>query len=225
MREKSVSIVARDGRLQLHLSVVESAMNLADALRQVDSEDEDLKVIKILAMRSFNAFASSIKLSLSGYSQNAVLLMRDILETVFLLDLFHTDWPAVRRWRLADDKNRWKEFSPVSVRKKLDDRDGFDGKRRDAHYKLFSQLAGHPTMQSPIMMRPKQDGAAVSGPFVEEAYLEAILSEMGRLAVCAGELIDVFFPDNWTEANADRAAFTQEKRQWIARFHTDSSSS
>ena len=50
--------------------MTEAAMDLADMLRQFNSSDEDLKVAVILGMRTFNAFAASIKLMLSGYHQN-----------------------------------------------------------------------------------------------------------------------------------------------------------
>lgn len=42
-------------------------------------------------------------------------------------------------------------------------------------------------MKSAWMMRPQKDGDAVIGPFIEKTSLEAVLSEMGRLAVQAGE--------------------------------------
>ena len=85
---KAVELVTNDKKLALHLSVIERAMDLADLLRQVPIEDEDTKVIEMLGMRMFNAFGASVKLGLSGYGQNSALIMRDILETVFLLDLF-----------------------------------------------------------------------------------------------------------------------------------------
>lgn len=36
-------------------------------------DDEDLKVIQVLGIRIFNAFAASLKLALSGYSQNSAI--------------------------------------------------------------------------------------------------------------------------------------------------------
>ena len=50
-------------------------------------------------MRTFNAFAASIKLTLSGYHQNSALILRDVMETVFLLSLFAGDPSLVARWR------------------------------------------------------------------------------------------------------------------------------
>lgn len=67
LRQKARSILASDQRLQLHLAAAEAAMDLSDVLRQFSTSDEDLKVAQILGMRTFNAFAASLKLSLSGY--------------------------------------------------------------------------------------------------------------------------------------------------------------
>ena len=194
-------------------------MNLSDTLRQFETDDEDLKVIQILSMRIFNAFGASVKLVLSGYVQNGALVMRDILETVFLLNLFKGDLAAIKRWRLANTRKEKDEFRPVKVRDALDERDGFEGKKRAALYKLFSELAGHPNMKSVHMMRPQKDGDAVIGPFVEGTSLEAVLSEMGRLAVQAGEIQDAFFPDTWKDGIEARTTFAQAKQQWLNTFY------
>jgi hypothetical protein len=217
LREKAQGMIAADPRLQLHLAVTEAAMELADMLRQFDTSDEDLKVAKILGMRTFNAFAAGIKLTLSGYHQNSALVLRDVLETVFLLDLFSGDRSLIERWRFADKKARMKDFSPVKVREALDTRDGFTSKKRFEIYEQFSELAGHPNMKSSWMMRPQKDGDAVIGPFMEATSLEAVVSEMGRLAVQVGEQLDRFFPADW--GIPSRVAFARLKRDWLNRFY------
>jgi hypothetical protein len=45
---------------------------------------------------------------LSGYSQNSALLLRDVMETVFLIDYFAGDRSLIERWRFADKKARMK---------------------------------------------------------------------------------------------------------------------
>jgi len=102
LRDRTLGLVAGDAHLALHLRAVENAMDLADLLRQVPTEDEDMKVVQALGMRTFNAFGASLKLALSGYGQNSALIMRDILETVFLLSLFRGDLTRIERWRCAD---------------------------------------------------------------------------------------------------------------------------
>ena len=216
---KAVELATNDKKLALHLSVIERAMDLADLLRQVPIEDEDTKVIEMLGMRMFNAFGASVKLGLSGYGQNSALIMRDILETVFLLDLFESDRTKIEQWRVADKKERMEIFSPVQVRKALDERDGIKSKKRAEVYGMFCELAAHPTMQSVFMMRPQKDGDAVIGPFIEASSLEAVLSELGRLAVQAGEVLDSFFPKTWDAAFPARDAFAQLKEQWLETFY------
>jgi hypothetical protein len=219
LREQALSIVGRDTNLQLHLRIVEAAMDLADIFRQLETSDEDLKISQVLSMRTCNAFGASLKLVLSGYHQNSTLILRDVLETVFLLDLFAGERTLIAQWRQADRKARMKDFSPVKVREALDARDGFTAKRRAEIYELFSELAGHPTMKSAWMMRPEKDGDSVIGPFMAATALEAVVSEMGRLAVQVGEQINAFLPASWTRGLPSRVAFGQLKRQWISAFY------
>jgi hypothetical protein len=124
LRERAWPMIADDPRLQLHLAVTEAAMEMADIMRQFRTSDEDLKVVQMLAMRTFNDFAAALKLMLSGYHQNSALVLRDVLEIAFLLDLFNGDRSLIERWRFADKKARKEAFSPVKVRMALDTRDG-----------------------------------------------------------------------------------------------------
>jgi hypothetical protein len=219
LRDKALAFIEQDGTLALHVSMTEQAMNLADLLRKFATEDEDLKVIQILGMRMFNAFGASLKLALSGYFQNSALILRDVLETVFLIDYFGGDRSLIAKWRFADNKTMRNEFSPVAVRKALDARYGHNANRRGELYKLFSELAGHPTMKSSWMMRPQKDGDAVIGPFMEKTSLEAVLSEMGRLAVQAGQNLVRFFPEDWSAGYEPRLSFARATRAWFAMFY------
>ncbi|MBR1121894.1 hypothetical protein JQ628_10260 [Bradyrhizobium lablabi] len=81
-------------------------MELAEVLRQFSTSDEDLKVVQMLGMRTFNAFGASLKLLLSGYHQNGALILRNVLETAFLLDLFRSNRSLITKWRFADKKAR-----------------------------------------------------------------------------------------------------------------------
>jgi hypothetical protein len=219
LRDTALALIGQDERLLLHLGVIEQAMDLADLLRQFPTADEDLKLIQILGMRAFNAFAASIKLALSGYGQNSVLIMRDILETAFLIDLFHGDRTLIERWRFADAK-ALREFSPVRVREALDARYGHTTMKRAERYKMFSELAAHASMKSVVMMRPQRHGDAVIGPFIEKTFLDAVVSEMGQLAIQMGELLNLFFPADWECALEARLAFERTKKQWLVEFYS-----
>lgn len=87
LRSKAIGLVTTDERLKLlHVAITEAAMDLADVLRKFNTSDEDLKVLQLLGIRAFNAFGASVGLALLGYSQNSALILRDVLETVFLID-------------------------------------------------------------------------------------------------------------------------------------------
>jgi hypothetical protein len=217
LRAKALTLIEADARLTLHLDITEHVMDLFDILRKFPTEDEDLKVIQVLGIRTFNAFASAIKLMLSGYSQKSALIMRDILECTFLVDLFRTDRSAISRWRAADKQARLKEFKPIKVRKALDAPDGFTTKKRTAMYDLFSELAGHPSMLSIAMLRPNGMDAHC-GPFLDPKALEAVLSELGRLAVQAGEIFGTFVPEGWKPGIQTRLVFDAQKRAWLREF-------
>lgn len=223
LREAALGIIACDDRLKLHLAVVEAAMDLADVFikfdtSDFDTSDEDFQVVQLLGARTFNAFAASMKLALSGYHQNSALILRDVLETVFLLSYFAGDRSQIMRWRNAEKKERMKYFSPLRVRKALDDRDNVTSMQRAKRYEFFSEFAGHPTINSVWMLRPINGGNSVIGPFMDDATLYATVSEMGLLAVQFGEEIDKFFPSTSTNNLIDRGTFDELKREWLSTF-------
>ena len=102
-----------------------------------------------------------------------------------------------------------------------DEHDGFEGRKREEIYKLFSELAGHPTNKSMFMLRPDVNGPALTGPFMEFGTLQSVLSEMGRLAAQIGEIVARFFPKDWHEHRNAMLRFNAKKADWIDTFYTD----
>jgi hypothetical protein len=211
----------RNENLRLHVDLIVQAMNMIDVFRQLETDDEDLKLIQILGIRIFNAFGASLKLCLSGYYQNAAPILRDILETVFLLDLFSGDRLQIAKWRMADKRTRYKDFKPVRVRTLLDERYGHTTLKRAELYEMFSELAGHPSMQGFSMLRPAGMDAQI-GPFFDARMFKAVLSEAGRLAVQVGEHLDVFMPDSDDAAVNARYDFALVKKRWVDTFYSRS---
>jgi hypothetical protein len=76
-------------------------------------------------------------------------------------------------------------------------------------------------MKSAWMMRPQKDGNAVIGPFIEKTSLDAVLSEMGRLAVQAGQHLVAFFPAEWPRAAGPRLAFAKHVQKWFENFYPE----
>lgn len=70
------------------------------------------------------------------------------------------------------------------------------------------------------MLRPKGMDAQI-GPFFDITAFEAVLSEMGRLAIQVGEHLDGFMPDPLGKSLVLRYGFLLVKRRWIKRFYSD----
>ena len=51
LREKALKIVEADPRVLLHLGAIEHAMDLADVLRQFETDNEDLRLVQVLGIR------------------------------------------------------------------------------------------------------------------------------------------------------------------------------
>lgn len=223
LREEALSIIQGDSKLELHLDVIERAMTLAKIIVSHPSEDEDFKVIKMLSIRMFNAFGASLNLLFTGYHQKSAMIMRDVLETLFLMDLFKTDHTCIERWRFADDKRRRRDFSPIAVRKALDKRDGFEGQKRAEAYKMLSELAAHPTMGTQYMLKADLDGDILTGPFMGADILRAGLDELGRLAAQAGGIFHGFLPPE-NDPEFVRLSFLKVQKQWMKTFYGEASS-
>ena len=69
------------------------------------------------------------------------------------------------------------------------------------------------------MMRPKKDGDAVIGPFMEATALEAVIFEMGRLAIQVSEQFNRYFPADLEHGLSSRIAFAKLKQNWIGTFY------
>lgn len=217
LRRKACELVEADVHLALHLALVEDAMDLLDVLRQAPLDDEDSKVVMALGLRTFNAFAAAIKLGLSGYSQAAVLPLRDVLECIFLVDLFRIDHATIGEWRLADKRTKYKRFRPIKVREHLDLYYGHTTQKRAALYDLYSELGGHPTMASFEMLRP--DGTlARNGPWIELVALRAVLSEAARLAAQIDETFGAFLPRDWPQGMATLRVIQELKAKWMSEI-------
>jgi len=96
----SLRLIEKNPNLHGHLSMIHGAMAIIYALAHdhANANDDELTV-QYLGLRLFNSAASSLQLTLSGYYQSALALVRDIFETVALLDYMgsHPDQPSGRR--------------------------------------------------------------------------------------------------------------------------------
>jgi hypothetical protein len=218
VRARSIEVIMQSADMSLHLELCESAADLIYHFIHCDAHrDEDDLAIRLLGIRMFNGLNATLKLLLSGYYQASTLQHRDLLETVFLLDFLQGDRSLIARWRRADEKELRAVFGPVEVRKALDARDGFTGKKRAAAYKIFSTLAGHPNPQGFRMLR-LQTGDHHCGPFLEATALQATVSELGKTAVQVGGTFAMFFAPTTKQDYRVKLTFLECQHRWIKRF-------
>lgn len=193
VRVRSIAAIEESEDCLLHLDLCEKSANaIYHFIHRNETPDADDLIICLLGMRVFNCLNATLKLILSGYYQASTLQHRDMVETLFLLDYFSGDLSRITRWREADDKTLRSTFSPVEVRKALDSRDGFTGKKRESVYKLFSMLAAHPHPRGFQMLR-LPDGNYHCGPFFEETAMHATVAELGKTAFQAASVFVRFF--------------------------------
>lgn len=187
IRSMSKAAIEASEDLSLHARMIERAMSMLDhmAKRRPHSDEDDL-VRQMLAARLFNSGASAMKLLMSGYYQTTVMVMRDILETTFLLDFFHSHRDQIAVWRACDEKRRNREFGAMKIRVALDDRDGFTERKREAAYQLLCQLGTHPTYTGFQMLQAKGSNLVIVGGFFEPASLDAVLSELAKTIMQTG---------------------------------------
>jgi hypothetical protein len=138
LRIKSIEAITRSPKYCLHLRLIESVMDLLNFfVRKHQSAGPEELTIQLLGIRIFNSCASSLKLMMSGYYQAATLQLRDLLETIFLVDFFRGDPRLISEWNASDDRARERRFSPKKVRNALDRRYGHTEGRRAAKYRLL----------------------------------------------------------------------------------------
>jgi hypothetical protein len=168
LRRESLRLIANDGELKSRFQTVERAMALIYSYTidyQAQSDDE--QTLQMLGARLFNAAASGVKLVLSGYYQTAFQQARDIMETGFLLDYFHS-WPSyISVWKRSDRPTRRKYFDLSKIREALDERDGDVERERRVQYHRLSELTRHATFRA----FATREGFGEFGPYVENKNL------------------------------------------------------
>jgi hypothetical protein len=186
IRQMSKAAIEASEDLSLHARMIERAMSMMDHMARRPHSDENDMVLQMLAARLFNSGASAMKLLMGGFYQTAVMVMRDILETTFLLDYFHSHRDQIAVWRACDEKKRGREFGAMKIRIALDDRDGYTERKREAAYQLLCQLGSHPTFTGFQMLQAKGSNMVIVGPFFEPTSLDAALSELAKTIMQAG---------------------------------------
>jgi len=128
--------------------------------------------VENLVRRCCNYAFAGLSLARLGFYDESLALIRGVAEVANLLELFAIDRQHLRRWKLLGDRDRKREYSPVSVRKMIED----SGKELAADEETYSSLCELGTHVTPETMRTShQDTSRV--------HVGASFSVMGFLLV------------------------------------------
>jgi hypothetical protein len=191
LRRESLRLIAGDKELLKSFQTIERAMAMIYSYTvDYHAESDDEQTLQILGVRLFNAAASGVKLVLAGYYQTAFQQARDIMETSFLLDYFHT-WPSyISVWKRSDRPTRRKYFDLSKIREALDERDGDVERERRVQYHRLSELTRHATFRA----FATQEGFGEFGPYIEKKNLMAWAAEMAARLGPAALIYGSHFP-------------------------------
>ncbi len=217
LRKRSLDAIEQSDSLREHLSIVHESMAIIFSLAQehVQKSDDEL-TIQYLGLRLFNAASSSLKLGLSGYYQFAFSIIRDIVETVSLIDYLGTNPEEIKVWKECDKKTRINKFGPGAIRNALNARDKLEGNRRKEIYDRLSEYSSHATGSSFQLLSP--NGLGKIGPFFEEKYLQAWIEDIAKYLTHGG----VIYIGHFKEVDLDRLiaknTFFDQAKGWTDKY-------
>jgi hypothetical protein len=218
LRAESITAIGASADLSLHALVIERTADLLYFFgHDGDIRDDDDRIVRVLGFRAFNDVMSSAGLVLGGYYQPGMMIARDLLELTFLLDDFTADPTLIEKWRTLEPKDYDKVFKPVAVRERLDQRDGYTGKKRAETYKLMSSIAGHPSPAG-FQMLKRPDGNFYCGPFLELDHLDACWSELAKIAVQIGGHFQQFFTVSSKDIALTKLEYLELVNRWMMHF-------
>jgi hypothetical protein len=177
IRTNALLAINGDTALMDHMNMIHASMDVIHTFTNEYQKwtDDDL-TIQLLGIRLFNASASGLALMLAGYYQNSLTLLRDLLETGFLLHYFAIDRSKINEWTCSDETTRHKNFRPVMIRDALNKHDG--ATQRGHIYKLMCNYAAHPAYEGFTMVAP--NGLGSIGPFLDEKRLKSLVEELAK---------------------------------------------
>lgn len=203
--------------LSNHKNLIESVLSfIADVSACHPHESEDDLVNLRLAIRCFNSLSSAFVCLRKGYYQPSLTLLRDIIETTFLIDLFQKDIGKLSEWLHATEKERKNNFSPVKVRIRLDEIDGFVEKKRAEVYSFYSTIASHanPTGFQITMI----NGDSQIGPFPDQTLFQACLEDIAKYASLCGLTVFSALNSDEDEVIELKANFIDAVEPWKKKY-------
>lgn len=212
-------IASAEPELQDHLLLVHLSFDQLFAILKhhpYSTDDKETVVALRLGVRLFNSSGAALHLARDGFYQPAIAMIRDVLEIMFLVDLFRRDRTEFRDWLNLDAKKRNDRFKMVAVRKKLDEMDGFKERKRAKAYKLLSNYAAHVSPEGFSIISP--GGMTQIGPFVNSGLFKAVIEELVKVMPAAVAHLDAMLTSGAARSGGASLAFYQAYSRWRAIY-------
>lgn len=146
-------------------------------------EGHRLVVMQTLGIRLLNSIGAADELLVQGFYQQTAILVRDIMECSFLLDLFSRKPEHLQPWIDLGIGAGKKTYSPVKVRTLLEEMDGPEGAIRQTLYAFYSAHGTHPNSKGLIFIAP--ENAVEIGPFADQHRLIGLTGDLTRMSILA----------------------------------------
>jgi hypothetical protein len=146
-------------------------------------------LLERLVGRMYNLSCAAYSLITLGFYDEALSMIRSIGEISNFLSLSIHDKDAIKEWISSDKKTRLRNFSPVNVRKRIEEKGGMMLANQD-WYSTLSEDYIHPTPNTKPNMHNKKDIAVAGGVIQEQGAQVAIrnlayITGPTALIVCA----------------------------------------
>lgn len=145
--------------------------------------ERELVSQQVLGIRVLNSIGAADEMILQGFFQPAAVMIRDIVECSYLLDLFSRAPEHLPKWIALGQEAGLKAYKPGQVRDLLNAIDGVDRETRQAPYTFYSRYGTHPNSEAVGLIAP--EGAVHIGPFVDETRLIGLTYDLARFGVLA----------------------------------------
>ncbi len=204
------------------VNIINAALHsTSEILRLYSHSNEDELTALRLALRCFNSSAAALRLLRCGYYQPSFSMIRDLIETTFLLDLFAKKPSDLKLWRILSEKKRRQQFAPFKVRKKLDEMSDFEDSKRTQIYQMLSNYAAHPTPEGFQIISP--NNMTKVGPFSDAKLLKAGLGDLSKHLALATLIIFEHVRSDDIDIRSVKKQFINTSSQWWDKYSYGSS--
>jgi hypothetical protein len=170
-------------------------------------------VVLRLGVRLFNDAGAALKCARAGYWQPAFAILRDLMETTWLLDYFRIEPARIERWRTSDYRVRQKEFKGPVVREAVN-----RGQPSTRHqvYSDYSEGAAHPSPEGFALISPND--VTNIGPFPDEVRLRVFLREMASIFLDGALTFNAILPGRDGEMLRATVSLIRAAEVWTSKY-------